>query len=116
MTQPVRVPISHPDGSCSPVDPLDVYLLEAEADQARVRTRSAEVLYDVRPLGELVTRFEPHGFVRIHRSFAVQIGRIRHIRPRKGEGWEVRLDPPVNRVLPVSESHAPDLWRALGEE
>jgi DNA-binding LytR/AlgR family response regulator len=41
--------------------------------------------------------------VRIHRSFAVNLGRVRELRQRgDGAGWEVRLEPPVNRVLPVS--------------
>ena len=110
-----RVLLSHPDRTRTPVDPHDVYLLEAEADQTRVRLRSAEVLVDVRPLGELIERFIEHGFVRIHRSYAVNTGRIRRVRPRNGEGWEVKLDPPVNRVLPVSEARTADLWRAFGE-
>lgn len=33
----------------------------------------------------------------------------------RGEGWEVKLGPSVNRVLPVSESRAKDLWAAFGE-
>ena len=93
----------------------DVSLLGAGGGETWVRTRAARPLVDVRPLGELVDRFVPHGFVRIHRSYAVNLARIRSIRPRSGEGWEVKLDPPVNRVLPASESRAEDLWRAFGE-
>jgi DNA-binding LytR/AlgR family response regulator len=40
-------------------------------------------------LGELVNLFSEHGFVRIHRSFIVNIARVRHIRPREREGWEL---------------------------
>mgnify|MGYP006291182813 CR=1 FL=1 len=95
------------------MDPGEVYLLEAEGGETRVRMRGAEVLVDVRTFGELAERFAGHGFVRIHRSYAVNTARIRRVRPREGEGWEVKLDPPVNRVLPVSEARAAELWAAF---
>ena len=115
MRTPPRVLLHQPDGSRTPVDPLDVYLLEADGDQTLVRTRRAERLVDVRPLGELAPRFDLHGFVRIHRSYAVNVARIRTIRPREREGWEVKLEPPVNRVLPVSEGRVGELWGVFGE-
>lgn len=111
MAQTVdRVLLHLADGSRRPVGPQDVYLLEAEGGETAVRTRSASPLLDVRPLGELLPLFEPWGFVRIHRSFAVNASRIRSIRPRSSEGWEVKLDPPVNRVLPLSRDRKQDLW------
>jgi len=97
------------------VDPEEVYLLEADGGETRVRMRTADVLVDVRTFGELVGRFVGHGFVRIHRSYAVNVARIRRVRPREGEGWEVKLDPPVNRVLPVSGARVGELWAAFGE-
>ncbi len=30
-------------------------------------------------------------------------------------GWEVKLDPPVNRVLPVSRRRVSALWECFGE-
>jgi DNA-binding LytR/AlgR family response regulator len=56
-----------------------------------------------------------HGFVRIHRSHAVNIRRVREIRPVEGGGWEVLMDPPVNRVLTVSRREASGLFKAFGE-
>jgi hypothetical protein len=48
-----------------PIDPAEVYFLEAVGDQTLIRTRSARPLRDVRSLGELLPRFAPYGFVRI---------------------------------------------------
>jgi hypothetical protein len=63
--------------------------------------RGEKALRDVRSLGEVLRDLAPLGFVRIHRSHAVNPGRGREIRPAaSGSGWEVRLQPPVNRVLP----------------
>ncbi|MFP3940230.1 MAG: LytTR family DNA-binding domain-containing protein [Thermoanaerobaculia bacterium] len=86
------------------VDLADVYLVEAMEDDARVRLRSREPLHDVRRLGELEEILAPAGFVRIHRSYLVNPARILELRRRDGgEGYEVIMEPPVNRVLPVSD-------------
>jgi DNA-binding LytR/AlgR family response regulator len=93
------------DSVRKPIDPTDVYYLQAVGDVTRLRTRSARPLRDVRSLGELLPAFAPYGFVRVHRNHAVNLGRIREIRRRrKGPDWELKLEPPVNRVLPISRN------------
>jgi DNA-binding LytR/AlgR family response regulator len=88
-----------------PIDPAEVYFLEAVGDQTLIRTRSARPLRDVRSLGELLPRFTPYGFLRIHKNHAVNLDRIREIRRRKkGADWELKLEPPVNRILPISRN------------
>ena len=85
------------------VDADDIYYLEAQGDETDVRLRGARPLRDVRSLGEVLEELGPLGFVRIHRNHAVHSGRVCEIRPdASGSGWEVRLEPPVNEVLPVS--------------
>lgn len=85
------------------VDLEDVYLVEAAGDDTRVRLRSRHALEDVRRLGELEEVLRPAGFVRVHRSFLVNPRRVLELRRRDGaEGYEVVMQPPVNRVLPVS--------------
>ena len=85
------------------VDADDVYCLEAQGDETDVRLRGGRPLRDVRSLGEVLEDLGPLGFVRIHRDHAVHAGHVREIRPAaSGSGWEVRLEPPVNKVLPVS--------------
>jgi len=51
----------------------------------------------------------------IHRSWAVNLRRVREIRPAADSGWEVKLDPPVNRVLPVSRRRVTALWECFAE-
>jgi len=80
-----------------------------------VRTRHAQPLTDVRQLSELIDTFEPFGFAQIHRSWVVNLRRVRKIRPAPEGGWEVKLDPPVNRVLPVSRRRVSALWERFGE-
>ena len=62
------------------VDARDVYYLEAQRDETDVRMKGARRLLDVH---------------------AVNPGRVREIRLADG-AWQVQLEPPVNKVLPVS--------------
>ena len=88
-----------------PITPADVYFLEAIGDETLVRTRSSRPFRDVRSLGELLPDFVPYGFLRIHRNHAVNLTRVREIRRRKkGPDWELKLEPPVNRILPISRN------------
>jgi len=92
------------------VDPDDVYLLQASGDDTIVRKRGRRTILDVRPLGEIAAVFNRCGFHRIHDSWCVNLRRVREIRrQRDGRDWEVVMQPPVNRVLPVSRARLPGL-------
>jgi DNA-binding LytR/AlgR family response regulator len=93
------------------VDADDIYYLEAQRDETDVRLRAARRLRDVRSLGEVLAQLGPLGFVRIHRNHAVNPGHVREIRPT-ASGGEVRLEPPVNKVLPVSRGSLTALLEA----
>jgi DNA-binding LytR/AlgR family response regulator len=70
----------------------------------------------VRSLGEVLPYFQEALFVRVHRSYAVNAERVAEVRRRdSGRDWELRLEPPVNRVLPVSRACIQTLWAAYGE-
>ena len=93
-----------PDGRRRVAELADVYYLEAGGGDTLVRFRSQRRLRDVRRLAELEALLAPHGFVRTHRSFVVNPSRVRELRPRgESRGWELVMEPPVNKVLPVSE-------------
>jgi DNA-binding LytR/AlgR family response regulator len=96
-------------------EPMDVYLLTAAGGDTLVRLRPAEELRDVRELGELQSALEPLGFFRINRNTLVNLRRVQRIRPAGGnEGWEVVMEPPVNRVLRVSRRRAGELFERIG--
>ena len=104
------------DGRRPPQDPREIFFVEADGGDSLVRLRGRKRLRDVRELGELEELLAPHGFLRIHRDTLVNLRRVRDIRRAGGGGgWEVKLDPPVNRVLPVSRRRASDLFAAFGE-
>jgi DNA-binding LytR/AlgR family response regulator len=127
MSQLARVPRPDPrsarrlllhltDGSRVPLDPAEIFLLEAAGDETVVRTRGRRRLRDVRSLGQLLRRLPAGRFVLVHRAVAVNVDRVAEVRRRPGaRDWELRLEPPVNRVLPVARGRVPALWAAYGE-
>ena len=113
-----RFILLHPaDGERRPVLPEDVFYLEAEDRSTTIRLRSNRLILDPRPLGELEPIFAPHGFLRIHRNHMVNLARVQVVRRRDDDGqdWEVKLEPPVNRVLTVARLRLEELWAAYGE-
>lgn len=99
------------------VDPDKVYLLAAAGGQTHVKTRKSSHVVDIRPLGDVAVVFQTHGFLRVHRSFMVNLRRIQEIRMRDGGGgWEIVLKPPVKDPVPVSRGMLAELWKAFGED
>jgi two-component system LytT family response regulator len=112
-----RVLLHLADGRRIPVEPDEVFLLEADGDETSVRTRGRRRLRDVRSLGEILGRFPPQLFVRVHRSHVVNVDRVAEIRRRPNRrDWELRLEPPVNELVPVSREELAALWEAYGEK
>jgi DNA-binding LytR/AlgR family response regulator len=98
------------------VVPEEVFFLEADGDETLVRTRGRRRVRDVRSLAELLARFPAGMFIQVHRARAVNVDRVTEIRRRPGgRDWELRLEPPVNTLVPVARDRLDDLWAAYGE-
>ena len=109
---PRHLLVSLAPGRLRPVDPDDVFFVEADGGDSRIRLASRQTLRTRRSLGELEEVLAPLGFLRIHRALLVHPGRILEIRRREGgRRWEAVMEPPVNAVLPIAESR----WRAVRE-
>jgi DNA-binding LytR/AlgR family response regulator len=121
MTHPTRTArrllLHLPGHRRVPLEPDEIFVLEARGDETEVRTRGRRRLRDVRSLGEVMRHLPPGLFVPVHRSMAVNVDRVSEIRRRPdSRDWELRLEPPVNRVLPVARGRLDALWEAYGEE
>jgi DNA-binding LytR/AlgR family response regulator len=98
------------------IDPGEVFFLEAVGQKTLVRLRSPARLTDSRPIGEVSSLMSPFGVVRVHRNHAVNVRQVLEIRRRSGEAdWEMKLEPPVNAVLPVGRTYLKPLWAAFGD-
>ena len=105
------VPIEHQHGGATRlVSRSSVLFLKAEGDYVRIHTDSGRFLVRA-ALGEMEQRWEPVGFVRVHRSYLVNLRRAREIRPELGGGATVVLDD--GATVPVARRHLAELRRRL---
>jgi DNA-binding LytR/AlgR family response regulator len=107
----------HPsDGVRRVIDASSIYYVEAVRGDTVVRRRPRRPLKDLRKLGVVMKSWKNAGLVRVHRNHAVNPEHVLEIRRRPaGRNWELRLAPPVNRVLPVARPYLKALLGAFGE-
>jgi DNA-binding LytR/AlgR family response regulator len=112
----MRVPVKTGPGRFLLLDAGEIYYIEGAGDDVLVRTARKRRHRGVRRLSEWDRRLRAAGFLRVHRSYLVNLERIREIRLREGDpnDWEIKLDPPVNVVLPVGRRYLAALRKALG--
>ena len=68
----------------------------------------------VQRLGELAKKLPAPAFVRCHREYIVNLNRVRSITPRDTRGYDLRLDPPVNRRIPIARDRLENIRKILG--
>ena len=95
------------------VDWADIYYIEAEGHDTRVRIASRRRLRHAEPLEVVERRLPSPPFFRTHRTYLVNLDRVKELRARSEHDWELRLDPPVNRVLPIARNRLRALRRLL---
>jgi DNA-binding LytR/AlgR family response regulator len=98
------------------VDVDDVYYVESVGHDTLIRLARRSKLKSVRPLADIERLLVPRGFARVHRSYLVNLDRVREVRLRRGDDndWELKLDPPVNTVLPIARNRLESLRKTLG--
>ena len=95
------------------LDPSEVFYLEVDGHDTLVRTARRRPYRSTRRMADLLPRLPTPPFFRCHESFVVNLARVRSLEDA-GRDRRLRLDPPVNRVLPVARGRLAALHRALG--
>lgn len=95
------------------IERSEIRFAEAEGDYVRLHTRSNGYLIR-RSLTSLADRWAPHGFVRIHRSYVVNLRHVVEISPFFNQTLTVRVDDADGSRLPVSRRRARELRDRLG--
>ncbi|MGZ4307704.1 MAG: LytR/AlgR family response regulator transcription factor [Solirubrobacteraceae bacterium] len=63
-------------------------------------------------LNEIERRWEPHGFVRVHRQYVANLSRAVELRPRLGGTAELAFGD--GQTVPIARRHVGELGRRLG--
>ena len=91
----------------------EILYVEAQDDYSRVYTADGRYLSGL-PLTALEERLEPLGFFRVHRSYLVDLARVREVLPMYGGLLVLQLSDEAGTQIPVSRRRAAALKRALG--
>lgn len=79
----------------------DIEYIESMADYIKIHTQDAKPVISLMPLKKVLEKLPPHQFKRIHRSYVINVDRIRSLQHRKIQ---------LNSVeLPVSDTYMDNL-------
>ena len=109
-----KLPVEYASGLIDLIEIDGIYYLEAQGENTLVRTRRKKPYRSVQRLGKLAGMLPAPAFVRCHREYIVNLNRVRSLVPRKSHGYDLRLDPPVNRRIPIERDRIEDIRKVLG--
>jgi len=110
----LRFPVKSDPGRVALLEKDQIFYVEAEADDSLIRTARKKLYRHSERLDLVEGRLPSPPFFRVHRSYLVNLNRVLELRSRGDDEWELKMDPPVNKVLPVSRRRLPDLRELLG--
>lgn len=107
-----RIPVDK-GGRTLLIPAAEILYIEAQDDYSRVYTAEGRYLSAL-SLTTLETRLEPLGFFRVHRSYLVDLARVREVLPMYGGMLVLRLSDEAGTRIPVSRRRSTAFKRALG--
>lgn len=109
---PKKLPVQRKDGIINLIPYRDILYGEASGKEVKIITTKEEYLFEG-TLSELEMRLKKEGFLRIHKSYVVNLKRIEAVIPWfKGTYWIVVEGRKVR--LPVSKALVKELKKILG--
>ena len=109
-----RLPVKGKDGSIDLIEIEGIFYLEAKGHDTLIRTKRKKPYHSVQRLGELAKKLPAPAFVRCHRKYIVNLNRVRMLIPRKSKDYDLQLDPPVNRRIPIARNRFEKIRKILG--
>ncbi|HSJ55126.1 MAG TPA: LytTR family DNA-binding domain-containing protein, partial [Anaerolineae bacterium] len=109
---PFKIPARH-EGQINLVNPAQVLYVSAEEGRTCLHTADGAITTHL-TLSELEARLVRHGFFRAHRSYLVNLQRVKMVVPYTRDSFSLILDDPDNTEVPLSKAAARDLREFLG--
>jgi hypothetical protein len=96
------------------LDPREIRYAEADQNKVWLTSDAGRLLADTRGLDHLELQLAGRGFLRVHRRFLVNLGRVREIEQGFKGTLSVTTDTHTHETVPVARRHAAQLRQALG--
>ena len=95
------------------LDAYEIFYIEVDGHDSVIRTARRKTLRSSARLSRLVQRLPQPPFFRCHESFMVNLDRVRKVE-RKGRDLRLRMDPPVNRLIPLGRGRVAEFRKLIG--
>jgi two-component system, LytTR family, response regulator LytT len=86
----------------------------AQDEEVWVKLYSEELLCRRYTLRDLEARLQPHGFLRVHRRYLVNLNKVREVSALHKTGMNVVVEDAARTEIPVSRNLMPDIKQRLG--
>ena len=96
------------------LDPREIRFAEADHNNTWLATDQGRLLAATRGIDHLEQELADRGFLRVHRHFLVNVGRVREIEQGFRGSLFLATDTRTHETVPVSRRHAPSVRQALG--
>ncbi|MBN1427450.1 MAG: LytTR family transcriptional regulator DNA-binding domain-containing protein [Anaerolineae bacterium] len=110
---PFKIP-ARQEGQVILINPADLLYAIADDDQTRLHTLQGQSILSHLTMGELEARLGRNGFFRAHRSYLVNLQRVKAVIPYTRDSYTLILDDQSNTEIPLSKSAAKELRDLLG--
>ena len=87
-----RLPVKGADGTIDLIEIDGIFYLEAQGENALIRTKRKKPYKSVQRLGELAKKLPMPAFVRCHREYIVNLNRVRSLNRRNSRDYDLRLE------------------------
>lgn len=101
------------EGKVALVDPVDIWYVFAQDDRTFLQTAEGALPTQF-TLAELEKRLARSGFFRAHRSYLVNLQRVREVSPYTRDTYSLKLKDHAGTEIPLSKSAARELRELLG--
>lgn len=96
------------------LDPREIRFAEADHNTVWLTTDQGRLVATTRGLDRLEQQLEDKGFLRVHRRFLVNLGRVREVEQGFKGALFLATDARTRETIPVARRHATRLKHALG--
>src|SRR4051812_41573635 len=96
------------------LDPREIRFAETNRDNVWLVTDQGRLVAAIRGLDRLEQELTGQGFLRVHRRFLVNLGRVREIEQGFKGALFLATDTRNHETVPVARRHAPQVRQALG--
>lgn len=96
------------------LNPREIRFAEADRNNVWLTSDQGRLLAAARGLDHLEHQLTDQGFLRVHRRFLVNLGRVREVEQGFKGTLYLATDVQAREMVPVSRRHAPQLRQVLG--